>query len=258
MKLQNKIALITGGNSGIGLATAKLFVSEGARVAIIGRNQASLDKAAKDLGPNVLAIRADIADYSAMSQAIETTVQRFNGKLDIIFANAGISDATPLGATEIEKFENILRVNVTSVFAMLQSCRPHLNNNASIILNGSVMSINGRPGFSAYAASKGAIRAMGRVLASELSPLRVRVNVVSPGAVDTPIWSPLADTPEKTTALFARLGKAIPLERIADSSEVAKAVLFLASEDSSYVQAAEIVVDGGSTGAPAGAPIYRG
>jgi NAD(P)-dependent dehydrogenase (short-subunit alcohol dehydrogenase family) len=179
------------------------------------------------------------------------------GSLDIVLANAGFVKATPLGATSLDDFEEILRVNVTSVFATLQLCLPHLNDGASLILNGSVMSINGRPGFAAYAASKGAIRAMARVMASELSPRRIRVNVVIPGSIDTPIWCVAADNPEAMKALYKRLETVIPLGQMGKAEEVADAVLFLASTEASFIQAAEIVVDGGATGAPLGAIIFR-
>ena len=188
VRLANKTAFITGGNSGIGLATARLFVAEGARVAITGRNQATLEAAAKELGPNALAIVADATDIEATEKAILQAVGKF-GKLDIVFANAGIAGNTPIGGTTLAAFESIIRTNITSVFFTVQAAAAHLNDGASIILNGSVISVLGSPGYSAYAASKAGVRAMARVMASELSPRRIRVNVVSPGASRTPIWN---------------------------------------------------------------------
>jgi NAD(P)-dependent dehydrogenase (short-subunit alcohol dehydrogenase family) len=257
MRLANKTAFITGGNSGIGLATARLFVAEGARVAITGRNQAALERAASELEPNALAIVADVTDIAATEAAIRQAADRF-GKLDVLFANAGIPGNTPLGGTTLEAFEAVIRTNVTAVFFTVQSAVPYLNEGASIILNGSVISMLGNPGFAAYAASKAAVRAMARVMASELSPRRIRVNVVSPGAARTPIWNGAAPTAEAYAALDKRISRSIPLGRLGEAEEIAKTVLFLASDDASNVQAAEIFVDGGSTGAPAGAPIYRG
>jgi NAD(P)-dependent dehydrogenase (short-subunit alcohol dehydrogenase family) len=257
MQLANKTALITGGNSGIGLATARLFVAEGARVAITGRDQAKLEAAAKELGPNVLAIVADATDVAATERAVAKAVEKF-GKLDIVFANAGISASTPVGGTALETFESVLKTNITAVFFTVQAAAPHLNDGASIVLNGSVISVLGNPGYAAYAASKAGVRAMARVMASELSPRGIRVNVVSPGGTSTPIWSRAAPTPDAVAALEKRISQTIPLGRFGKVGEVAKTVLFLASDDASNIQGAEIFVDGGATASPAGAPIFRG
>src|SRR6266481_1844274 len=253
----NKTALITGGNGGIGLATARVFVAEGARVVITGRNDATLAAAAKELGPNALAFPADATDIAATEAAIKKGVEKF-GKLDIVFANAGIAGGTPLGSASLETFENVIRTNVTAVFFTVQAALPHLNDGASIILNGSVISVLGNPGYAAYAASKAGVRAMARVMASELSPRGIRVNVVAPGAIRTPIWGAATATPEAEKAFEARISKAIPLGRFGKPEQVAKTVLFLASDDAYNVKGAEIFVDGGATASPAGAPIYRG
>jgi NAD(P)-dependent dehydrogenase (short-subunit alcohol dehydrogenase family) len=257
MRLANKTALITGGNSGIGLATARLFVAEGAKVAITGRNQATLEAAAGELGPNAFAIQADATDIAATEKAVAKAVEKF-GKLDIVFANAGIPGSTPVGGTALAAFESVIRTNLTAVFFTVQAAAPHLNDGASIILNGSVISVLGNPGYSAYAASKAGVRAMARVMASELSPRGIRVNVVSPGATRTPIWNGAAPTAEAFAALDKRISLSTPLARLGEAEQIAKTVLFLASDDASHVQSAEFFVDGGSTGSPAGAPIYRG
>ncbi|MFY0584102.1 glucose 1-dehydrogenase [Cystobacter fuscus] len=256
MRLENKVAFITGGNSGIGLATARLFLAEGARVAITGRNQETLDAAARELGPDVLTLQADVKDVEATERAVARAVERF-GSLDIVFANAGIGGSTPLGKTALTAFEEVLRVNLTAVFFTVQAAAPHLNKGASVVLNGSVHSVLGAPGYAAYAASKAGVRSMARVLASELSPRGIRVNVVSPGASHTPIWSAQASTPDAYAAMEKRLARSIPLGRMGEADEVAKTVLFLASDDASNIQAAEFFVDGGTTGSPMGAPIYR-
>ncbi len=256
MRLAGRTAWITGGNSGIGLATARLFAAEGANVAITGRNQATLDQALQELGPDHLAINADANDVAGLEAAANQIAARY-GSIDIVFANAGISGSTPLGQTTLEAFETIIRTNLTSVFFTVQAALPHLKAGASVILNGSVHAVLGVPGSSAYAATKAGVRAMTRNLASELSPKGIRVNIVVPGAARTPIWSNRAPTPEAMDSLAAGMARAIPLGRIGEADEVAKAALFLASDDSSNVQAAEIVVDGGMTAAPAGAPIYR-
>jgi NAD(P)-dependent dehydrogenase (short-subunit alcohol dehydrogenase family) len=255
MRLKGKTALITGGNSGIGLATARLFIAEGACVAIIGRNRETLDAARAELGSNVLAIRADVADLPEVERVIATVVERFR-KIDIVFANAGIGSYTPLGSSSVDTFEQIMRVNVTSVFFLIQACMPYLPDGASIVFNSSVQSVNGRPGLSAYAASKAAVRTMARVLASELSSRSIRVNVVTPGSVDTPIWDAEGNRGERQL-FFDKLKKTIPLGRLGHPVEVANAVLFLASDESSFIQGGEIVVDGGATTAPLGARIYR-
>jgi NAD(P)-dependent dehydrogenase (short-subunit alcohol dehydrogenase family) len=256
MRLANKTALITGGNSGIGLATARLFVAEGAKVTITGRNRETLAAAAQELGPNALAVEADATDIAATEAAIKRAVDKF-GKLDVLFANAGIPGNTPLGGTTLAAFEQVLKTNITAVFFTVQAALPHLADGASIILNGSVISVLGSPGYSAYAASKAGVRAMARVMASELSPRGIRVNVVAPGAARTPIWKRAAPTAEAFAALEQRVSRTTPLGRIADADHIAKTVLFLASDDAAHVQSAEIFVDGGATGSPAGAPIYR-
>ncbi|MDB5363523.1 MAG: 3-oxoacyl-ACP reductase [Rhodospirillales bacterium] len=256
MRLANKTALITGGNSGIGLATARLFIAEGARVAITGRNQERLDAAKAELGSNLLTFQADVTDIAATERAVAGAVEAF-GPLDILFANAGIPGATPVGGTTLATFEQVLRTNLTAVFFTIQATLPHLRDGASIILNGSVHAVLGMPGYSAYAATKAGVRAMTRVVASELAPRRIRVNTVVPGATRTPIWDRLAPDAAALAALEAKISKMVPLGRLGDAEELAKAVLFLASDDSSYVTGTELVVDGGATGSPSGAPIYR-
>ncbi|HKW91175.1 MAG TPA: SDR family oxidoreductase [Methylomirabilota bacterium] len=256
MRLAGKTALITGGNSGIGLATARLFVSEGARVAIVGRNKETLDAAAEALGAGVLGAQADVTDVEAVERAIASTVERF-GKLDVLFANAGIGGPSPLGQTTLAAFEEIIRTNLTAVFFTVQAALPELEDGASVILNGSVHAVLGMPGWSAYAAAKGGIRSMTRNLAAELAPRRIRVNQVTPGATRTPIWSRLAPSQDAVAALEARISRTVPLARMSEADEIAKAVLYLASDDAANVSATEIVVDGGGTGAPLGAPIFR-
>ena len=256
MRLANKTALITGGSSGLGLATAKLFVAEGAKVAITGRNRDTLAAAAKEIGPNVLALNADVTDVAATEAAIKKAADKF-GKLDILFANAGIPGQTPVGGASLDIFEQIIGTNLTAVFFTVQSALPYLNDGASIILNGSVISVLGSPGYSAYAASKAGVRAMARVMVSELSPRGIRVNVVAPGAIRTPIWGAATATPEAEKAFNARIGRSTPLRGVGEPEHVANTVLFLASDEAAHIQGQELFIDGGATAAPSGAPIYR-
>jgi NAD(P)-dependent dehydrogenase (short-subunit alcohol dehydrogenase family) len=256
MRLDQKTALITGGASGIGLATARLFIAEGARVAITGRDQQKLDAVARELGPNALALQADTTDQAAMERAVRTVVETF-GKIDILFANAGIGGQTPVEGGSVAEFEKILRINLVGPFLAVSTAAPYLNDGASVILIGSVLSEAGAPGWSAYAASKGGINSMAKVLASELSPRGIRVNVVSPAAIRTPIWDVAAPTADAFSQLERRMARSIPLGRIGEPDEVAKLVLYLASDESSFLQATNIFVDGGMIGAPSGAPAYR-
>ena len=256
MRLKNKVALVTGGNSGIGLATARLFLAEGAKVVITGRNPQTLAAAAEELGGNVLALQADATDIPAMEKAFAEAAEKL-GKFDIVFANAGIGGETALGKTTLEQFESIVRINFTGVFFTVQAALPYLNDGGSVILNGSVHAVLGIPGYSAYAGTKGAVRAMTRNLASELAPRGIRVNQVTPGATKTPIWNSRAATPEAMDALETRFGGLSPLGRMSEADEIAKAALYFASDDSANVTAIEITVDGGAVNAPSGAKIFR-
>jgi NAD(P)-dependent dehydrogenase (short-subunit alcohol dehydrogenase family) len=257
MKLTAKKALITGGNSGIGLATARLFVEEGAQVAITGRDQKTLDEALAELGPNARAYRADVTLADDRRRLFSALAKDF-GKLDIVFANAGISGRTPTGSTDEAIFENVIHTNLNAAFFTVNSAVPLLNDNASIIFSGSVHNYLGQPGVAAYAATKGALVSMARSIAADLAPRNIRVNVVAPGAIKTPIWKrgPRAGASEEASANLAKFfSSAIPQGRWGQPEEVAKAVLFLASDDSSYVNAVELMVDGGLTGAQFGAPM---
>jgi NAD(P)-dependent dehydrogenase (short-subunit alcohol dehydrogenase family) len=257
MKLAGKKALITGGNSGIGFATSRLFIKEGAQVAITGRNQETLDAALADLGPNAIGFRGDVTDFKSRKSILKQVAEKL-GKLDIVFANAGIPGSTPAGATTEELFEEIIRVNLTSVFFTVQDALPFLNDGGSIILNGSVIGALGPAGYSAYSASKAGVRALARTLAADLSPRNIRVNVVAPGATKTPIWGRNSKrSPEESGAIAGKLTSQIALGRWGEADEIAKAVLFLASDDSSYVQGAELFVDGGITGTPLGGSLNR-
>jgi len=259
MKLTGKKVLITGGNSGIGLATARLFIAEGAQVAITGRDQKTLDEAVAELGPNARGYRVDVTIAEDRKQLFAALAKDF-GRLDIVFANAGIGGRTPTGSTDEATFENVIHTNLNGAFFTVNSAAPLLNDNGSIIFNGSVHNYLGQPGYAAYAATKGGLVSMARAIAADLAPRNIRVNVVSPGATKTPIWKrgQRASVSAEDSAQLAKfVSSAIPLGRWGEPEELAKAVLFLASNDSSYVNAVELMVDGGATGAPWGAPILR-
>lgn len=256
MRLSGKTAFITGGNSGIGLATAQRFIAEGARVAITGRNRETLAAAVQALGDGAHAFVADVQDVAATRLAVDEAAAALGG-LDVVFANAGVAGNTPLGGTDEAVFASVLGTNVTGVFFTLQAALPHLRDGGALILNGSVHAVLGVPGYAAYAASKAAVRAMARCLASELAPRGIRVNVVVPGATRTPIWGRIAPDAGARAALEARIAQDIPLGHLGDAEDVARAVLYLASDDARNVTATELVVDGGTTGAPAGAAARR-
>lgn len=260
MKLAGKKALITGGNSGIGRATARLFVVEGAEVAITGRDQQTLDEAVAELGSKARGYRADVTVAEDRKELFAQLSKDF-GKLDIVFANAGISGRTQTGATDEAVFENVIRTNLSGAFFTVNSAAPLLNDNGSVILNGSVHNYLGQAGLAAYAATKGGVVSMARAIAADFAPRNIRVNVVAPGATKTPIWkrgSRANATQEESVKLADFFSSMIPLGRWGEPEELAKAVLFLASEDSSYINAVELLVDGGLTGAPFGAPSLRG
>jgi NAD(P)-dependent dehydrogenase (short-subunit alcohol dehydrogenase family) len=256
MRFTDKTALITGGNSGIGFATAKLLIAEGARVAITGRDRAKLDEAVSELGANALGIQADLDDPTAIDSVIKQVGDAY-GSLDIVFANAGISGPTPLGGTTAAAFEAILRTNVTAVFLTVQAALPLMSAGGSIVLNGSVMRELGRAGTAAYSASKAGITGMAKVFAGELVQRGIRVNTVIPGGTRTPIWTRGARAGATIDGTEEALSSAIPMGRFAAAEEVAAAVAFLASDGASGITAAEIVVDGGTIGAPWGAPALR-
>src|SRR5215469_13161198 len=259
MKLAGKKALITGGNSGIGLATARLFVAEGAQVAVTGRDQQTLDEAVAELGPDARGYRADVTVAEDRRRLFAKLAKDF-GTLDIVFANAGIGGRTPTGSTDEAVFESVIRTNLNGAFFTVNSAAPLMNDSGSVIFNGSVHNYLGQPGYAAYAATKGGLVSMARAIAADLAPRNIRVNVVAPGATKTPIWKRGARanaTAEQSAKLAQFLSSTIPLGRMGEPEELAKAVLFLASGDSSYINAVELMVDGGATGAPFGAPVFR-
>ncbi|KTS34579.1 SDR family oxidoreductase [Pantoea dispersa] len=241
--LQDKIALVTGGTSGIGLATAQELAAQGARVFITGRRQAELDAAVASIGATATGIRADAAQLSDLD-AVYAQIARQAGRLDILFANAGGGDMLPLGAITEEHFDRIFSTNVRGVLFTVQKALPLLSDKASVILTGSTAAIQGTPGFSVYSASKAAVRNFARSWALDVKDRGIRINVVSPGPVQTPGLGGLVPEDQRQ-GLFDSLAAQVPLGRLGEPGEIGKVVAFLASDAASFINAAELFVDGG-------------
>ena len=241
--LEGKVALVTGGSTGIGLGAAKELAAQGARVFITGRRQAELDAAVAEIGPAATALRADASVLSDLD-AVYAQIARSAGRLDILFANAGGGDMQPLGAITEEHFDRIFGTNVRGVLFTVQKALPLLTDGASVILTSSTTSIQGTASFSVYSASKAAVRNFARSWALDLKDRGIRVNAVSPGPIRTPGLGSLAPD-EARQGLFDFLASQVPLGRLGEASEVGKAVAFLASDASSFVNGIELFVDGG-------------
>jgi NAD(P)-dependent dehydrogenase (short-subunit alcohol dehydrogenase family) len=244
MKLEGKVAVITGGNSGMGLATAQRFVAEGAYVFITGRSQGELDAAVKLIGRNVTAVQGDVSKLADLDR-LYATVKEQKGKIDILFANAGAGEYGRLGEISEEHFDKTFNINVKGLLFTVQKALPLFQDGGSIILNASIASIKGMEAFGVYSASKAAVRSFARTWTVDLKSRKIRVNTLSPGPIDTPILKGLAPTEEDLGQLKANLAAAVPLGRMGSPDEIAKAALFLASDDSSYVTGIELFVDGG-------------
>lgn len=245
-RFDGKIALITGGTTGIGFATAQLFMQEGARVAITGQNQERLHQAAERLGAEVLAIRAEAQSLTDLDQAFAQVKARWN-KLDILFVNAGIAPFRPLLEVDQAFINEIMDINFKGALFTVQKAVPLMPENSSIVFNTSINNQMGMPGSGIYAASKAALRSLVRVLAAELLERRIRVNAVSPGPVETAIISKTGIPQALLEQVRTNLQQSAPLKRFGQPEEIAKAVLFLASDEASFVLGEELVVDGGWT-----------
>ncbi|MGL4232271.1 MAG: SDR family oxidoreductase [Casimicrobium sp.] len=244
MKLAGKTALITGATTGIGFATAKLFLTEGANLIITGQDRERLDAAKRELGADVLAIKLDVRDHDQL-RGMHDTIARANRRVDVLFANAGVAFATPIASTSTERYDELMNINLKGVFFTIQAALPLLNDGGSIILNTSWLNEVGTAGLSLLSASKAAVRSFARTLSAELLPRKIRVNAVSPGAMATPIHSKNGMSPEELEKFAAQLKQRIPLGRFGAAEDVAAAALFLANDESAYVLGSEIVVDGG-------------
>jgi NAD(P)-dependent dehydrogenase (short-subunit alcohol dehydrogenase family) len=243
-RLEGKVAVVTGGNSGIGLATARRFQEEGAKVAISGRSRKTLDEAVKTLGNGVVAIQADVANLPEVDK-LYAEVSRKLGKIDVLFVNAGIAKFVSLAETSESAYDEQFDINIKGAYFTIQKALPFLNDGASIILNTSVVDSKGTVGASAYAATKAALRSVARTAAAELVGRGIRVNTVAPGPIVTPILG-RNGLPQEAIDEFARgITERVPMKRFGQPEEVAATVAFLASQDASYITGVEINVDGG-------------
>jgi len=243
-KLEGKIALVTGGTSGIGLATAKRFVAEGAKVVITGRRKDVLDDAVKQIGSNAIGIQADASDLADLDRMYERIKKEY-GRIDVLFANAGGGEFATIDKVTEEHFDKTFDTNVKGVFFTVQKALLLMPDGGTIVLNASIVSIKGMPAFGVYSATKAAIRSFAGTWTNELKERQIRVNVVSPGPIDTPGVDGLAQDAEQAKQLKAGLASQVPLGRMGHPDEIAKVVVFLASEDSSFVAGIELFVDGG-------------
>ena len=243
-KLTGKIALITGGNSGMGLETARVFAEEGAKVIITGRREKELHEAAKSIGAAAFPVQGDVSRLSDLDRMFATIKERF-GRLDVLFANAGLGVLAPLGQVSEEHFDREFGVNVKGLFFTVQKALPLLSDGASIILNSSIAGYKGMEGFSVYSATKAAVRSFARTWTTDLKARKIRVNSLSPGPIETPIFGKMGLTADQADQFKQGLNTMVPLGRIGTSLEIAKAALFLASDDSSYVSGIDLTVDGG-------------
>lgn len=243
-KLSGKLAVITGGPTGIGLATAKLFQEEGAQVLVTGRSEAALGQAQAELGLAAVVLRSDTSKLVDIDALVATVKEKF-GRIDVLFANAGVAKFAPMEYVTEEVFDDQFGINVKGLFFTVQKALPLLVDGGAILLNASIVSKKGFPATSVYAATKAAVRSFGRMLAAELAPRKIRVNTISPGPIDTPIYAKLGFAADAQKAFEENMASTVALKRFGQAEEIAKVALFLASDDASFVVGAELFVDGG-------------
>lgn len=243
-KLENKVAVITGGSNGIGLATARLFAEQGAKVVITGRRPAALDQAVATIGHGALGLVSDASSLSDLEQLFSTVHARL-GRIDVLVANAAMYALAPLAAISEETFDALTVTNYKGTFFTVQKALPYLNDGASVILTSSTVATKGVPNHAAYAASKAAVRSLARSFSAELLDRRIRVNVLTPGPIDTQIFAQVADSPAAAAAIRDSMGQFAPAKRVGTPEEAAAASLYLASPESAFMLGSELVLDGG-------------
>lgn len=243
-RMSGKIGVITGGNSGIGLATATAFVSEGARVAILGRDPTTLDAAVRGLGDAAIGVQGDVLRLADLDRLYESVRTRL-GRIDVLFVNAGVVQMRPIEHVDEAHFDQMFGVNIRGAYFTIQKALPLFNDGGAIILNTSIANRTGNATFSVYSATKAALRSLARTLSAELADRRIRVNAISPGPVETPIFDRLGIPEESLNDLAAGFRERVPMKRFGSAEEIANAALFLATADSSFVLGHELVVDGG-------------
>ena len=243
-RLENKVAIITGGNSGIGLAAGILFAEEGAKVAVTGRNPESVKNAAEQIGKGSLGIVSDVTDLNSITTTYEQVTKAF-GKIDVLVINAGVAESAPLAEFTEQQFDNIVDVNFKGAFFSVQRALPYLNDGASIILTSSSLNEKGFAGYAAYGASKAAVRSLARNFSADLMDRDIRVNVLSPGGMDTPFYGRSGASAEEVAGIKSYMSSLIPLKRLGKPEEAAEAFLFLASDSSKYMIGSELSIDGG-------------
>ncbi len=243
-KLQNKVAVITGANSGIGLATAKLYLQEGAKVVLSGRRQEALDEAAKALEGDFITVKADVAKAEDNKRLIEEATTKY-GKIDVLFLNAGIAPVAPAHEITEEHYDTLFNTNVKGPILTTKEALPHINDGGTILFTNSIVSQKGFDGLGVYSATKGALRAYQRVLTSEVKSRGIRVNSIAPGPIETPLYDKMGLPEDVVKEMGNGFAQQVPLGRFGTSEEVAKSALFLASEDASFINGVDLEIDGG-------------
>ncbi len=243
-KLENKVAVITGANSGIGLATAKLYLQEGAKVVLSGRRQEALDQVSKDLNGDFITVKADVSIAEDNKKLIQQAVSKY-GKIDILFLNAGIAPPTPTNEITEEHYDTLFNTNVKGPILATKEALPNINDGGTILFTNSIVHQKGFDGLGVYSATKGALRAYQRVLTSEVKSRGIRVNSIAPGPIDTPIYGKMGLPQDVVEEMGKGFAQQVPLGRFGTSEEIAKSALFLASDDASYINGIELEVDGG-------------